>query len=95
MNKLLTIEYDGVTGLMHFHRERNSHAYYVTIPSWVRLFAVFGTDLTKRELHFFDEWRWVWSIRTCPACYGTGVLHADGYPSKGCFRCDGSGEIID
>lgn len=31
----------------------------------------------------------------CPFCYGAGILHADGYPSIGCSRCDGSGEVID
>ena len=31
--------------------------------------------------------------RLCPACLGTGVLEADGHPTKGCFKCDGSGEV--
>lgn len=30
---------------------------------------------------------------TCPACYGAGVLHADGLPTTGCPKCWGTGEI--
>lgn len=32
-------------------------------------------------------------IPTCPACYGAGILDADGLPSIGCPKCWGTGEI--
>jgi len=33
--------------------------------------------------------------RECPYCYGEGVLHADGYGSIGCPKCNGAGEVFD
>lgn len=35
------------------------------------------------------------SYTICPSCYGEGVLHADGYPSIGCPKCNGEGEVFD
>ena len=32
---------------------------------------------------------------TCSSCYGEGVLHADGYSSIGCPKCNGEGEVFD
>jgi len=35
------------------------------------------------------------SYTTCPSCHGEGILHADGYPSIGCSRCNGEGEVFE
>jgi len=43
----------------------------------------------------FDESQLKCLNKECPSCYGEGVLHADGYGSIGCPRCNGEGEIDD
>jgi len=52
-------------------------------------------DLVYANLYDFLEgilWK---EFYRCPACYGLGVLRAEGYPDKGCTRCDGSGAVND
>lgn len=43
----------------------------------------------------FDESELKSLNKECPSCYGEGVLHADGYPSIGCPKCNGEGEVFD
>jgi len=54
-------------------------------------------NLVYGNLYEFLEgvlWKALYSLGTpCPSCYDEGVLHADGFPTTGCHKCWGTGEV--
>jgi len=62
--------------------------YYLDGKCQVTRGEIIYPDFDKSQLRSLNS-------RECPYCYGEGVLHADGYGSIGCPKCNGAGEVFD
>jgi len=69
----------------------------VKLDHWKEYYLDGKCQVAKGEIIYpdFDESQLRSINKECPSCYGEGVLHADGYPSIGCPKCNGEGEVFD